>query len=45
MLCTAGNALACLLTPVACVKMKPENTEMKLGFVWLLSDIKTLLQG
>jgi hypothetical protein len=34
-----------LLTAVPCVKMMPENNEMKLIFKWLVSDIIFLLSG
>jgi len=37
-------ALEAMPSPSAhsCVKMKPENIEMKLVFMWLVSDIMTL---
>jgi hypothetical protein len=34
-----------LLTAVSCVKIRPENTEMKLVFMLLVSDITSLLPG
>jgi len=37
--------LVSLLTALPCVKMKTENTGMKLVFVWLVSDITFLLPG
>jgi len=36
-------ALQVMLTAVPSVKMKPENTEMQLVFMWLVSDTTMLL--